>query len=121
MSDPRHTLGLRAENAVATALEHAGWRILAHRWRSAGGELDLVCLDPAGVLVGVEVRARSSPRAGTAVESVDHHRVARLRATLAEYALRSGEARRGLRVDVVSVDRGASGWRAVRLAGIDRW
>ncbi len=121
MPAPRHSLGIRAEAAVGAALEQRGWHLLARRWRVPGGELDLVCLDPRGTLVAIEVRARSSARTGMAIESLDGRRLARLRGTLVAYAEASGVAHSGLRVDLVTVDRTESGWRAVRRQGIDEW
>ncbi|MGZ6300397.1 MAG: YraN family protein, partial [Candidatus Limnocylindria bacterium] len=41
MPDPRHTLGERAEAAVAAWLAARGWTILARRWRCPEGEIDL--------------------------------------------------------------------------------
>ena len=80
MPDPRHALGNAAENAVATWLTGVGWRILARRWRAPTcGEVDLVALDPTGVLVAIEVRARRTSRTGTALGSVDEGRPSRLR------------------------------------------
>jgi putative endonuclease len=98
--------------------------VLARRWRIAEGELDLVCLDPDGTLVGVEVRARGSPRTGIPEESVDRRHVARLRAALAGYARRSAAGARRLRVDLVSVSAepdGTARWRLRRLPAIDAW
>lgn len=125
MTDPRHDIGLRAEDAVARWLESAcGWQVRARRWRSAFGELDLVCLDRAGILVGVEVRARRGRRTGTAEESVDTAHVRRLRRALAAYAASRGEPHRGLRIDVVAVAPSpgdATRWLARRLPGVDAW
>lgn len=104
MADPRHTLGHRAEVAVASWLEACGWDILGRRLRApGGGEVDLVALDPAGVLVAVEVRARRSRRAGEAATSVDRQRSRRLAATLASFA-RAAPAHAGLRVDLVTAE-----------------
>lgn len=122
MSDPRHHLGLEAEEAVAAWLTRVGWQVVARRLRSsAGGEVDLVALDPGRVLVAVEVRARSGPRAGAALESVGPRRVARLRRTLAAYARAGVGGHAGLRVDLVAVERDAARpgrWRLRRLSGI---
>jgi putative endonuclease len=123
MGDPRHVLGLAAEAAVATWLTAAGWRVIARRARSmGGGEVDIVALDPGRILVAVEVRARRTARAGPAATSVDARRVARLGRTLAAVGATCGEAHRGLRVDLVTVEpaREAAGrWRLRRMAGID--
>jgi putative endonuclease len=122
MADPRHTLGQSAEDAVARWLERRGWRVLARRQRSAaGGEVDLIALDPGGVLVAIEVRARRSQRAGAAWASVDRRRVRRLERTLVSVAAGSGTPHRGLRVDLVTVEPVAGSpdrWVARRLPGI---
>lgn len=121
MTDPRHALGLRIEGMVADRLRALGWHIEARRWKVSEGELDLVAIDPAGALVGVEVRSRRSARSGSAVESVDGRRIRRLRAALVHYAVSEPILRRELRIDLVAVDRTASGWRMTRHVGIDGW
>jgi len=121
MTDPRHALGLRAEAMVAERLGRMGWRVLARRWKVAEGELDLVAVDPLGTLVGLEVRGRSSPRSGSALESVDRRHLTRLRAALVRFAVSEPVMHRDLRVDLVAVDRTASGWRIARHPGIDGW
>jgi len=122
MGDPRHVLGLAAEDAVAAWLTAAGWRVIARRARSAGGgEVDVVALDPRRVLVAVEVRARRTARAGPAATSVDARRVARLGRTLAALGAACGEPHRGLRIDLVTVEPATDGpgrWRLTRLPGI---
>ncbi len=122
MSDPRHVLGLAAEEATARWLDATGWRVVARRQRSAdGGETDLVALDRDGILVAIEVRARRSERAGTAAMTVDRRRVERLRRTLSSVARSSGEPHRGLRVDLVTAEPapGQPGrWRLARIPGI---
>ncbi len=105
MSDPRHTLGRDAEDAAAAWLEAQGWTVLARRYRhAAGGEVDLSALDRRGTLVGVEVRARRSVRAGRPEESVDQGRVRRISRTLAAFAAVSAGAHTGLRVDLVAAE-----------------
>lgn len=106
---------------VARALERAGWQVLARRWRVPEGEIDLVCLDPAGVLVAVEVRARGSARAGGAVESVDRQHLLRLRRALARFVVTAPCGRRELRIDLVAVERSVGRWRATRYPGIGTW
>lgn len=113
-----HALGERAEARVAEWLSANGWRILGRRARQGGGELDLVAIDPADVLVGIEVRARRSGRTGEPTESLTRDGVARRRRALAAYAAHA-PPHRGLRLDLVSVVPAAGGWRLSRLAGID--
>lgn len=105
MTDPRHRLGRVAEDAVAAWLAGCGWIVLAQRHRrAAGGEVDLIALDPRHVLVGVEVRARRSPRAGTPEETIDARRVRRIAATLLDYARTEGVRHAGLRIDLVAAE-----------------
>jgi len=121
--DPRHTLGERAEAAVAAWLEERGWTIVARRWRCPVGEIDLVALDPDGVMVAVEVKLRRAGRAGRPSESVDRRRLSRLRAALGRYSASSQRpARGGLRVDLIGVRPSGDGrWRLVHERAIDGW
>jgi putative endonuclease len=105
MADPRHSFGSHAEAAAARWLESRGWRVLARRYRSrGGGEVDLVMLDPQRVLVGIEVRARRTGRAGLPEESVDARRIARIARSLAGFAASAAVAHEGLRVDLVAAE-----------------
>lgn len=121
MANPRHRLGLEAETVVADQLARAGWQVLARRFRGAGGELDLVCLDPSLILVGIEVRARRDSRTGQAIETVDARKLARLRAGLVGYAMDERPGHRGVRIDLVTLDRVDGRWRMAHHAGIDAW
>lgn len=106
---------------MAAWLTAQGWSVLERRWRCPAGEIDLVCRDRAGLLVGVEVKLRSTGRAGTGAESIDARRLRRLRAVLAAYA-RGALPAAGLRVDLVTVTPEADGrWRVRRLPAIDGW
>ena len=123
MTDPRHLLGRRGEDAVARWLSGEGWTVLARRWRCASGELDLILRDPAGALVAVEVKVRVTARTGNAAESVDRRRLARLRAALATFARQDGTPNAtGLRIDLVTVSPAPDGrWRMSRLPAADAW
>jgi putative endonuclease len=121
LTNPRHDLGRRAEAITAEWLSRHGWQVLARRWRSVHGELDLVCVDPHGTLVGVEVKLRRTGRAGTPLDAIDGRRLARLRRCLAAYAAASAMRWPALRVDLVSATPSAGTWRLQRLAAIDQW
>lgn len=122
MGDARHELGLAAEHAVAAWLEATGWHVVARRHRTrSGGEVDLIALDPGHVLVGVEVRARRSARAGDGSESIDARRTARIGRSVVEYGSSRGVAHLGTRVDLVLVapsDAGSGRWNARRIPDI---
>ena len=126
MGDPRHTLGMVAEQAVAAWLEASGWQLLGRRVRApGGGEVDIVAVDPDGVLVGVEVRARRTQRTGIGTETITAERVRRAGRTVAAFAAASGVSHGGLRMDLVSVmpapGRSAGHWRLRRIPGIGAW
>ena len=122
MGNPRHLLGLAAEDAVARWLTDAGWTIVGRRIRAGGGaEADIVALDRSGALVAVEVRARSTARVGRPAETVDRARVARLGRTLAAVATRERLGAETLRIDLVTAEPelGEIGrWRLRRIGGI---
>ncbi|MBA3689621.1 MAG: YraN family protein [Chloroflexi bacterium] len=121
--DPRHELGERAEEATAAWLEARGWTILARRWRCREGELDLVARDPDRVLVGIEVKARRTGRAGSPIETINQQRLGRLRAALGRYcAEASFSSDNGLRIDLVAMrPEGLGQWRLSHQRGIDAW
>ena len=123
MADPRHRLGRAAEDAVAGWLVSAGWQIIGRNLRSSdGGEVDLVCVDPRGVMVAIEVRARTSRRAGEAAATVDARKVRRLRRTLVTHATATTIPHAGLRVDLVTAEPHADApgrWRLRRIPAID--
>jgi putative endonuclease len=121
MTDGRHELGHRAEEATARWLAGAGWQILERRWRSPQGELDLVSADPSGALVAVEVKLRRTKRTGSATEAVDRRRLHRLRTALVAYSRSSARSWPALRVDLVTVEPVDAGWRLRRHAAIDAW
>ena len=123
MGDPRHTLGIAAERAVAAWLESSGWRVLGRRVRVAGGgEVDIVALDPNGVLVGVEVRARRTSRAGIGTETITAERLRRTARTVVAFATERRVGHRGVRIDLVSVTPEPGSipgrWRLRRIADI---
>lgn len=123
MSDPRHLLGRRGETLACDWLIARGWTILARRWRSPEGELDIVARDPDGILVAVEVKLRRGSRTGAAIEAVDRGRVRRLRAALGQFRPVGGAAEGGgLRIDLVTVTEAAEGgWRLTHHPAIDGW
>jgi Holliday junction resolvase-like predicted endonuclease len=124
MTDRPHALGLVAEAATDRWLRAAGWTVVGLRLRprvAGGGEIDIVALDPTGILVAIEVRARTSRRTGQAALSVDGRRVARLRRSLAAVGAAAGVPHRGLRVDLVAcepVPDLPGRWRLERVPGI---
>ncbi|WP_370855808.1 YraN family protein [Pandoraea communis] len=95
-------LGESFEGRAQTLLERRGWRLVARNYRCRGGEIDLIMRDRAGVLVFVEVRARSRSDFGGAAESITRTKRRRLALAARHYLLRRPAAR--CRFDVVAFD-----------------
>ena len=81
----RRAIGAAGEYTARLALEEEGLRLLDTNWRDGRrGELDIIARDETDQFrswtVIVEVRTRVGRRKGSALASVDHRKVARLRA-----------------------------------------
>jgi putative endonuclease len=100
--DSRVELGKLGEFLAGEALTRAGYAILARRYRTRIGEIDIVCRDGPS-LVFVEVKARRSNRFGTPAEAVTARKQRRI-ITMAQVFL-SRQRLEGCRCrfDVVSV------------------
>ena len=68
--------GEAAERFVAERLRADGWQVLAHRWRGAAGELDLV-VERRRCLRIVEVKLRQ-PDDPVGLEAITAHKLARI-------------------------------------------
>jgi putative endonuclease len=105
----KQLIGTAAENIAADFLRAQGLQVLERNYLRRLGELDIVALDPGGVLVIAEVRARASDRFGGAAASVDFRKQGRLiRAAHQLLQQRHDLARLPVRFDVVCVSDIAS-------------
>lgn len=99
---------LDGERAAGEAYRRRGYRIVARNWTSRLGELDLV-VTRGGLLVFVEVKARTSSRLGGPYEAVTHSKQRRLRRLAEAFLAAERPAATRFRFDVASVivrDRG---------------
>jgi putative endonuclease len=97
-------LGLTAESRAAALLVAKGFRILARRWRSPVGELDIVARRRS-LLVFVEVKARE--RLDDAAWSVTDRQRARIVAAAEAWLAQHGDAQvTDIRFDAVLVAPG---------------
>ncbi|MBI4275040.1 MAG: YraN family protein [Rhizobiales bacterium] len=93
--------GLTAESLAAALLMAKGFRILARRWKSSAGEIDIIARRRQ-LLIFVEVKARS--RLDLAAESVSERQKRRIAAAAAAWlADNQDEAMRDIRFDAVLV------------------
>lgn len=99
----RQQLGIIGEEIAAKELTARGYAVLARRYRTPQGEIDIVC-EHEGTLVFVEVRARASAEFGRAAESITDAKKRKVSAMAADYLARNAIANRPCRFDVVAVD-----------------
>ncbi|MEC9359520.1 MAG: YraN family protein [Pseudomonadota bacterium] len=96
--------GQAAEALAQRWLEAQGLKLISRNQHARGGELDLVMRDGDTVAV-IEVRQRRSSRFGSAAESVDARKRARIvKATRGLIARQPELARHPIRFDVVAID-----------------
>jgi len=69
--------GDETEDKACRFLKQEGYRIVARNWRTKTGELDIIARD-GGILVFVEVKARTSDGFGGPEAAVDHAKQRRL-------------------------------------------
>jgi putative endonuclease len=98
-------LGISAESRAAAFLVAKGFRILARRWRSPVGEIDIVARRRA-LLIFVEVKARASlDEAAEAVTDRQQRRI--VAAAEAWLAARPDDSVRDMRFDAMLVAPGS--------------
>ena len=100
----RGELGRAGEDLAVVFLEGKGMEVLERNWRDGPrGELDIVARDPVDrTLVFVEVRTRRGTLHGTALESVDARKLARLRRLVSAW-LAAHDQHGRVRLDVIAV------------------
>jgi putative endonuclease len=103
MTMQRQNLGKSGEDRAVRELERRGYAILARRYRTRHGEIDVVA-DDGGTIVFVEVKARESDECGGAAEAVTTHKQRRLTAMAVDYLARNHVTDRPCRFDVVAID-----------------
>ena len=103
MTEPRQHLGESGENLACRELVSRGYAILARRYRTRHGEIDIVAKD-ADTIVFVEVKLKTSPEFGCAAESVTRWKQRRVAAMAVDYLARNRLTNHPCRFDVVAID-----------------
>jgi putative endonuclease len=103
MTIRRQQLGISGELLAVEELERRGYAIVARRYRTVCGEIDIVAED-GDTLVFVEVKARATAEFGTAAEAVTFRKQRRLVRMARDYLTRAAIADRPCRFDVVAID-----------------
>jgi putative endonuclease len=100
----RQSLGKLGESLACDMLRARGYAILATRYRTRFGEIDIVS-QQHGVLVFVEVKARRTLRQGSAAEAVSPSKRRRVAAMALDYLAWNRNLDAPCRFDVVAIDR----------------
>lgn len=96
-------LGRHGEQLAADHLRGLGWRVLERNWRCRHGEIDIVALDGAELVV-VEVKTRRSLAFGDPLEAVTDDKLTRLCVLAGAWRRAHPAARaRGTRIDLIGV------------------
>jgi putative endonuclease len=95
--------GKLGEDIATADLWHKGYAILARRYRTRFGEIDIVAQD-GPTIVFVEVKARRSDRFGSAAESVTPWKQRRIAAMALDYLAWVGQLDAPCRFDVFAID-----------------
>jgi putative endonuclease len=102
MTSARIILGKTGEDLACGELERRGYVILARRYRTRVGEIDIIARD-GPTTVFVEVKAREGRAFGDAAEAVTALKRRRLSQIALDYLMRHRLANSPCRFDVVSI------------------
>jgi putative endonuclease len=108
--DHRGALGKLGEDLACDELRRRGYSILDRRYRTRCGELDIVASD-GGVIVFVEVKARSTGNFGTPLESITRQKRRRVSRMAASYLFAKRLSGTACRFDVATVMPDPPGFR----------
>lgn len=100
----RAEIGALGEQLAVQHLQALGLTVLERNWRCRYGELDVIAVDDAaGVVVFVEVKARTTDRFGGVAYAVTPDKVRRLRRLAGLWLASEGRRWSGVRIDVIGV------------------
>ena len=101
--DHRQSLGKLGENLACAALIQRGYAIIARRYRTRLGEIDIVARDGA-TTVFIEVKSRTGDAFGGGAAAVTAAKQRKITLMAMDYIVRYRLAGRPCRFDVVTVD-----------------
>jgi putative endonuclease len=103
MSVRRQLVGIQGENRAVAELERLGYAVLARRYRTRHGEIDIVARD-GETIVFVEVKAKESAEFGTGAAAVTARKQRRVISMAVDYLARNRLTSCPCRFDVVAID-----------------
>ncbi len=95
-------IGRHGEDLACVWLQREGYLILERNWHCPYGELDIIA-ERGDVVIGVEVKTRSSAAAGEPEEAVTLSKQRKLILTLQTYLMEQGDEQRPYQLDVIAV------------------
>jgi putative endonuclease len=102
-NDARQTLGKLGEDLACAELARRGYAVLARRYRTRFGEIDIIARDN-GVTVFVEVKTRNGDEFGGGAAAVTAWKQRKITQMAVDYLSRHGLHDTPCRFDVVVVD-----------------
>lgn len=102
MQNTKSWLGVYGEQLAVQRLRRLGYEILAQNAYTRAGEIDIVAKDGM-TLVFVEVKTRSSLRAGNPIEAVTPSKLARMRRLAAAWCAQKRVSNTQVRFDVIGI------------------
>src|SRR4029450_12383723 len=103
MSLRRQLVGRQGETRACAELERRGYAIVARRYRTRHGEIDIVAKD-GETTVFVEVKARTTAEFGTAAEAITPRKQRQMIKRAMEYLTFNRLTNIPCRFDVVTLD-----------------
>jgi putative endonuclease len=97
-----NNLGQQAEALASQYLQKQNLTLIDQNYHCRRGEIDLIMQDQH-TLVFIEVRYRKNARFGSALESVDHRKQAKIITTAEHYLLQSKHEYFDYRFDVIAI------------------
>lgn len=103
MTKARQALGIHGEQVACDELERRGYAVLARRYRTRAGELDMVAKH-GDYVVFVEVKARSDRSFGDPEEAVTSQKQQKMVWMATDYLSRNGLHDVPCRFDIVAIN-----------------
>lgn len=113
-SADRQTLGKAGEELACRELRRRGYVVLARRYRTRFGEIDIVCEDRR-TIVFVEVKARRTAKYGAAIEAISFRKRRKIGAMALDYLAWTGRVDNPCRFDVVAIDGIGTSSQTIRV------
>jgi putative endonuclease len=100
--DSANTIGQQAEIVACQFLQQQQLKLIIKNYHCRRGEIDLIMSDNK-TLVFIEVRYRKNDRFGSALESVDYKKQAKIIITAEHYLQQNTHPFSGYRFDVIAI------------------